>query len=374
MSEECSFPAAQHTELPRRHFLQRAAAAAIATTIGGVGSVNAGEPQESVIVLDSAAAAVTLIDQVYRKVMWTIPVGKQPHHLMLMPDGRQLAVADAVGGELNFFNPITGVYQSTLSDIKDPYQIGFSPNGKWFVTNCLRLNRVDIYRYLGGHEFRLTKRIPLASIPSHMAFTADSRIVFVSLQGSDSVAALDLPTQTVLWKLKVGESTAGVWMTPNDEHLLVALTGEDAIVAVDWRRQRIERRIVTGRAAHNFRSLADHRHVLVSNRLANTISLVDMLDLKKVGEISGLLPGPDDMELSADRRWLWVTFRFARRVGVIDMQSRKLVKVIRVGKSPHGIYFHNRAPFYDNLPYKYQQPVPVRSARGTKCTRPGTPC
>jgi YVTN family beta-propeller protein len=69
-----------------------------------------------------------------------------------------------------------------------------------------------------------------------------------------------------------------------------------------------------------------------------------------VGDITGLRPGPDDMELSADRRWLWVTFRFARSVGVIDMTTRKLVDVIAVGKSPHGIYFYNRAPFYDNLP------------------------
>ncbi|SAK93134.1 YVTN beta-propeller repeat-containing protein [Caballeronia arationis] len=54
----------------------------------------------------------------------------------------------------------------------------------------------------------------------------------------------------------------------------------------------------------------------------------------------------DDMELSADRKSLWVTFRFARRVGVIDLSSRKLVETIEVGRSPHGIYLSDRAPVY----------------------------
>jgi len=40
---------------------------------------------------------------------------------------------------------------------------------------------------------------------------------------------------------------------------------------------------------------------------------------------------------------LWVTLRFARKVGIIDVPSMKLISVIPVGKSPHGIFFHPRA-------------------------------
>ncbi len=82
----------------------------------------------------------------------------------------------------------------------------------------------------------------------------------------------------------------------------------------------------------------------VTNRVANTISIIDEDALTNVGEINGLLSGPDDMELSADRRYLWVTFRFARQVGIIDLSNRRLIQTIAVGRSPHGIYFFNRAP------------------------------
>ena len=64
----------------------------------------------------------------------------------------------------------------------------------------------------------------------------------------------------------------------------------------------------------------------------------------KVVETFAVPGGPDCMEVTADRRELWVTSRFRKQVSVIDLAQRKLVRAIAVGRSPHGIYFHSRAP------------------------------
>jgi YVTN family beta-propeller protein len=298
---------------------------------------------ENVIVLNSADANVSLIDETTQKVVDTVPVSKEPHHLMATPDNQSLIVANSVGNNLVFLDPKTGTVQRWLSDIEDPYQLGFSYDRKWFVTNGLRLDRVDIYRY-NGRDFSLAKRVPLATMPSHMVFSADSKIIFVTLQVSGEVAAIDLATQTVLWKMPVGKAPAGLWLTPGDKYLLVGMTGADYVAVIDWRARKILKTIHTDKGAHNFRSLADGQHVLVSNRVGNTISILDQNTLMNVGTVTGLLPGPDDMELTPDRRYLWVTFRFTRYVGVVDMKTLKLVNTIKVGKSPHGIYFYNRAP------------------------------
>lgn len=85
-------------------------------------------------------------------------------------------------------------------------------------------------------------------------------------------------------------------------------------------------------------------HVAVSNRVDSTISVLDYRTLTNAGDITGLLPGPDDMDLAADRRTMWVTFRFAKHVGVIDLATRKLIDTIPVGRSPHGIFLLDRAP------------------------------
>ncbi|MHA7680909.1 YVTN family beta-propeller repeat protein [Cupriavidus sp. YAF13] len=300
---------------------------------------------EVVVVLNSGDATVTLIDKDTQKVLETFPVGKEPHHLIATPDDKSLIVANAVGNDLVFLDPVTGKVQQRVANIDDPYQIGFSPDQKWFLTTGNRLDRVDVYRW-DGKALKIAKQLPLAKTPSHIAFTADSRVAFVTLQDSNEVVAIDLPTQTVMWRMNAGSAPAGVWVTPDQKYLLVGMTGADYVAVIDWHTRTVVKQIQTGKGAHNFRAVGDKRHLFLSNRVSGTISIVDQQTLTKVGDITGLPAGPDDMELTADGKTLWVSFRWARSVGLIDVASRKLVKTIRVGRSPHGIYFRTRAPLY----------------------------
>ncbi|AOY92366.1 hypothetical protein BKK79_11680 [Cupriavidus sp. USMAA2-4] len=322
-----------------------AALASLTLLAGCLACATAARAAEPVIVLDSGEASLTLIDQATHKVLRTEPTGKEPHHLLATPDQHALIVANSVSNSLMFLDPHTGKVQRLSEGVEDPYQLGFSPDHKWFLTAGLRLDRVDIYHY-DGQQLTLARRLPLGRTPSHLNFTSDGRLAFVTLQDSGELAAIDLATQSVLWKLPVGSTPAGLWMTPGDRYLLVGMTGEDDVKVVDWRARQVVKSIPTGRGAHNFRDLDDGQHVAVSNRVASTISLIDYRTLQKTGDIAGLLPGPDDMALSADHRYLWVTFRFARHVGVIDLPARKLVDTIAVGRSPHGIFFADGAPVH----------------------------
>ncbi|HEV3105191.1 MAG TPA: beta-propeller fold lactonase family protein [Trinickia sp.] len=324
---------------------KRASAAIAAALFAVAGLLAPAAHANNVIVLNSGEATLALIDEATHQVVGKVPTGKEPHHLMATPDNKSLIVADSVSNNLMFVDPKTGKVQHTLEGIEDPYQIGFSPDRRWFVTTGLRLDRLDIYHYDDATNApTLAKRLPLATMPSHMAFSNDGKTVYVSLQVSGEVVAVDLPTQTLKWKMKVGDTPAGLWMTPGEKYLLVGMTGEDNVAVIDWRSQKVVKRIHTGQGAHNFRSLDDGKHVAVSNRVASTISIIDEDTLTNVGDITGLMPGPDDMELTADKRYLWVTFRFAKHVGIIDLTTRKLVQTIPVGRSPHGIYFFDRAP------------------------------
>ena len=294
-----------------------------------------------VVVLNSRDASVSLLDQTTYKEIGSIPVGKEPHHLMATPDNKSLIVASSVGNELLFLDPKTGEVQRRVKDIIDPYQIGFSPNQKWFIANALRLDRVDLYAY-DGKDLKLTKRIPLPKLPSHMAFSADSATVFITLQGSDQVSAIDLATQTVKWTLPVGKLPAGIMVTDDDKYLMVGIMGGDYIEVIDWRTKQTVKKIKTGDGAHNFRAMGDKRHIFVSNRVSSTISIIDQQTLTNVGTIN-VPGGPDCMELSADGKTLWTTLRWVKKVAVIDVASKKVIKTIPVGRSPHGVYFNNHA-------------------------------
>ena len=324
------------TRIPFRSCFRFALAAAV------LAGAQALAQAQVVVVLNSRDASVSLIDQKTFAEVGRVDVGKEPHHLYPKPDGKSLIVATAISNDLHFLDPITGQMQRRVLDIDDPYQIGFSPDNKWFVSVALRLDRVDLYRY-DGRDMTIVKRLPLPKAPSHVWFSADSRWAFVTLQESEEIAAIDLSSQTVAWKLKVGKLPAGIIMTPDDKHLLVGIMGEDLVAAVDWRQQKVVARIRTGKGAHNFRGQGDKRHVFVGNRVENTISRIDTVSLQVVDTIP-VPGGPDDMEVTADGKLMWVTSRFAKEVRVIDLEQLKVVRTIKVGRSPHGIYLHNRAP------------------------------
>jgi len=306
-------------------------------------TAQASEPvKRTAIVLNSGEASVSLIDMDKRAVYKTFPIGKEPHHLMITPDKKSVLVANAAGDDVVFLDPKTGDIQSRLPNIIDPYHIGYSPNKKWFVAAGNRLDRVDIYA-AKNQELKMVKIVKAAKTPSHITFTNDSKLTFVTLQDSNELIAIDLATQEIVWRMSIGKMPAGVWMTPGGKYLLIGLTGSDLVQVVDWKQQKIVKEIKTGKGAHNFRPLGDKRHIFLTNRVDSTISIIDMDKMEKVGDIKDLPSGPDCMDVTADGKELWVTFRFAKKVGIIDIASRKLISTIPVGKSPHGIFFHSSA-------------------------------
>ncbi|MBS0344971.1 MAG: beta-propeller fold lactonase family protein [Proteobacteria bacterium] len=295
---------------------------------------------ETAIVLNSGDENVSLIDTSSYKETGRIPACKEPHHLMATPDDSAVIVACAISNELVFFDPRTGQEQKRVKNISDPYQLGFSPDKKWFVANSLRLDRVDLYK---AADFSLVARVPAAKTPSHMAFDKASQYVFVTLQESDEILAIDLKTQQPVWKMSVGPTPAGIYMTPDDKYLLVAIMGADYVEVIDWRARKSVKKITTDKAAHNFLARGDGRHVFVSNRsMKGSISLVDTQTLSEVEQYD-VPGGPDDMELRADGKELWATARFARKVQVLDLQQKTVSRSIPVGRSPHGVFFLKHA-------------------------------
>lgn len=310
--------------------------------------VHASTGSKPIFVLNSLDADISVIDPVSFTQIKRIPTGKEPHHLYLSPDEKSLVVANALGDSLTFIDPRTAEVQRVLRDVPDPYHLRFSPDMKWLVTTANRLDHVALYRWLPGNAvapLQLIKRIEAPKIPSHLSIDSRSRVVYVSLQGSDELLAIDLATQTPRWKIKVGKMPADVYLTPDDKHLLVALTGDMLVEVynVSGPQPQLVRRIVTGRGAHSFRALGDGRHVLVSNRAANTISKIALADFSVVSELPGP-GGPDDMDVSADGKTLLFTSRWARRLTLVDIERRQVLRQVKVGRSPHGVWTLDHAP------------------------------
>jgi YVTN family beta-propeller protein len=288
-----------------------------------------------------------VIDPVTWAEQRRIEVGKEPHHLYLTPDEKSLIVANAAGNSLTFIDPATGAVQRTVRDIVDPYHLRFSPDMKWFVTAANRLNHVDLYRWqpADAQPFKLVKRIEAPKTPSHLFIDSRSTVVYVSLQDSDELLAIDLATQAPRWKIKVGKMPADVFLSRDDKRLFVGLTGDRFVEVYDVSgpAPKLLQRIATGMGAHAFRARGDGKHLFVSNRVANTISMIDIQTMAVVADLPGP-SGPDCMEVLADGKTLLVTSRWARKLSFIDIDNGKLLRQVPVGKSPHGVWTLDHAP------------------------------
>ncbi len=289
-------------------------------------------------VLNSLDANVSVIDPVSWTETKRIATGKEPHHLYLTPDEKSIIVANALSDTLTFIDPKTAEVQRVVRNIVDPYHLRFSPDMKWFVTAANRLNHIDIYRW-DGTGITLVKRVATGKTPSHLWIDSKSTTIYSTMQDSDELIALDLATQTIKWRTKTGAIPADLFGTADDKQILVALTGGDSVEVFDVsaKEPRRSKVIKTAAGAHAFRAMGDGRHVLVSNRVANTISKVDLQTLAVVDSFAAP-GGPDCIEVSRDGKLIYVTSRWARKLTVIDVASRKVVHQVKVGKSPHGVW------------------------------------
>jgi DNA-binding beta-propeller fold protein YncE len=297
-----------------------------------------------IFVLNSLDASVSVIDPVTWRETKRLATGKEPHHLYLTPDEKSLIVANAFSDTLTFIDPRTAEIQRTIRGILDPYQLRFSPDMKWFVTAGNRLNHVDIFRW-DGKDLVLAKRVPTGKTPSHIWIDSRSITAYVTMQDSDELVAIDLPTQNLKWRIKTGPQPADVYATPDEKQLLVGLTGGDGFEVFDVSGDfpRKVRNVKTGDGAHAFRAAADKRYVYISNRVANSISKIDLSTLQVV-ESYGVPGGPDCMDVVAGGKLLLATSRWAKRLSVVDLQTKKLIRQVPVGKSPHGVWTLDHVP------------------------------
>jgi len=263
-----------------------------------------------VYVLNSGDAFITVLDSATKEEVRRIPVLREVHHLLLTPDRRELVVGDSGANELVFLDP-QNAEVTRRERINNPYHLDYSPDGKYLVITSLRRDQVDIYE---AATRTLLARLKVPDKPSHLAFSADSRMVYVTLQGARRLMAIDLTTRRPTWTTEVGPQPAGVlW---HRGKLLVGIMGADQVAVVNPADGRVERTIFTARGAHTVFPSPDGRTLYATSRVDSRLTVLDAetLEVRARWELPG---GPDCIAFDPQGR-LWVSLRWVARVAVVD--------------------------------------------------------
>ncbi|HEY5172750.1 MAG TPA: hypothetical protein VIK54_13565, partial [Acidimicrobiia bacterium] len=148
-----------------------------------------------VYVPNSLSDTVDVIDPTTAQVVEHFAVGGLPQHVVPAWDLKTLYVTNDRGNSLTPIDPRNGRPGPPIT-VEDPYNMYFTPDGKYAIVVAERLQRLD---FRDPHTFRLVKSVPVDCLGiDHLDFSADGRYLIASCEFAGKVLKLDVRNQTVI--------------------------------------------------------------------------------------------------------------------------------------------------------------------------------
>lgn len=161
------------------------------------------------------SGTVSIIDLKKVEKIGDIVVGGNPEGAAITPDGKYLWVGDNGKAQVRVVDLETQKTIANLPSDSAAFRVGISPDGKSAVTSNLMSGTINL--------FDVETRTPLRSIkisgsPKAMqvtiAFSADSKILYLAETGLDTIAEVDLKSGSVLRRIAAGRDGDGLGISP----------------------------------------------------------------------------------------------------------------------------------------------------------------
>jgi YVTN family beta-propeller protein len=293
-----------------------------------------------IYVPNSESDTVDVINPHTLRIVAHIAVGGLPQHVVPAWDLRTLYVTNDTGNSLTPINPRTGRPRGASIAVDDPYNMYFTPDGRYAIVVAERLRRLD---FRDAHSFRLhhSLDVPCAGV-DHMDFTADGRFLLASCEFSGQMAVVDVNGERVVRTIDLPDGPGGmpqdVKLAADGRIFYVADMRAGGVWEIGAHSFRVLRFLATGAGAHGLYQSRDGRLLYVSNRSEGSISVISFRSRRVVAK--WWLPGggsPDMGGVSADGRVLWLSGRYNAEVYAISTRTGRLLARIHVGPGPHGL-------------------------------------
>ncbi|MFG2353605.1 hypothetical protein [Streptomyces sp. NPDC048521] len=291
-----------------------------------------------VYVPNTNSDTVTVIDPSTYRIVETVPVGRQPQHVVPSWDLKTLWVNNDLGNSLTPIDPKTGRAGKPV-DVHDPYNLYFTPDGKYAVVMA-SMDRQLVFR--DAHTMKVVKAVPVSCYGvNHADFSLDGRYFIVSCEFSGEILKVDTARMKVVAQEKLpfdGAMPQDVKISPDGKLFYIADMMANGLWILDGDRFTRPRFLSTGKGTHGLYISRDSREMYISNRGEGSISIFDFPQKRLTKKWH--LPGggsPDMGGVSADGKVLWLSGRYNSEVYAIDTRTGTELARIKVGSGPHGL-------------------------------------
>jgi YVTN family beta-propeller protein len=196
-----------------------------------------------------------------------------------------------------------------LGNNVNPHMVMMSPDGRYVVTGGTRSNKAYI---IDTATLQLVKVIPVDFAPEHLAFSPDGRWYYQGNPEGDSITVIDMVSLSKVKTISGFKEPLNVTFTPDGSKAYVGNYGAHWLGVVDVRRHELMKKI----------------------QLADTPAFAKLDPDRYYADIKGI----NVAMFSPDGKYLYAADGDLDVVSVIDPREDKVIKVIRVGKTPWRIY------------------------------------
>jgi len=290
-----------------------------------------------IYVPNSGSNTVDVIDPKTYKIVGHFAVGRQPQHVVPSWDLKTLWVLNDLGDTVTKLDPTTGEKGKTIH-VLDPYNMYFTPDGKYAIVVAERLKQLD-FRNPQTMKLHSTLKVGCRGV-DHMDFSANGRYLIASCEFSSELIKVDVAERKVVGKIPVepGGMPQDVKLSPDGKVFYVADMMADGVYLIDGDDFKRIGFVPTGKGTHGLYASRDSKLLYISNRGEGSVSVLDFATRQIVKKWK--IPGggsPDMGGVSADGKVLWLSGRYSKEVYAIDTESGELLAKVRVGKGPHGL-------------------------------------
>jgi YVTN family beta-propeller protein len=316
-----------------------------ATNVGMFQPATQGVPYR-LYVPNHSDGTVTVIDPTAKKVLYTFPSGPGAQHVIPGWDLRTLYAANNENGNsLTPIDPKTGKRAGPNIPVSDPYNMYFTPDGKFAIVIAEAERRLN---FTDPHTFQVKDSVPVnCAGVNHVDFSADGRYFIATCEFSSQLVKVDTQTHKVLSYLPVpnGGMPQDIKINPSGTVWYVSDMHANGVWTLNGDTFKITGFIPTGPETHGLYPSRDATRLYISNRGGmepggdkGSVSVLDFATNKIVATWPIAPPSTPDMGgVSPDGKTLWLSGRRNNEVYGLDTTTGKLVARIKVGAEPHGL-------------------------------------
>src|SRR5262245_31341965 len=227
-----------------------------------------------VYVPNSVSNTVDVIDPVAYKIIDHFRVGRQPQHVTPSYDLKTLWVLNDLGDSLTRIDPATGRKGETIP-VKDPYNMYYTPDGKYAIVVAERLRRLD-FRDPRTMQLVRSLAVPCRGV-DHLDFSANGRYLIASCEFAGALIKVDVANQELLGRLELPSQgmPQDVKLSPDGMVFYVADMQANGVYMIDGEQFAVLGFLPTGKGAHGLYASRDSQVLYVSNRGEGSISVID---------------------------------------------------------------------------------------------------